>query len=244
MPHGHIDKLTIKNVSEIDEIDWNKEMEVINNENKKSILEKSSDSEYRSFIPNLRPAFNLAAYINKSYTLKQLLNLGVDLNKLEKRKGIAQYILKLDFEKDIKNHITCLHDLGISSDELAQFITKNPLIFKETFDDIETRVNYLQSKNFTKDQITRIINKNPYWLSFSTTRIDRRLGYFQHTFKLKGNEIRNLTILQPRLITYNMEHIRTNSFSICDETGFSKEEVKELLLSKPKLWMISKFFSY
>lgn len=51
------------------------------------------------------PSFNLAAYVNKSRTLQELVKMGVDLNKIESRKGAAECILKLDFDKHIRNHL-------------------------------------------------------------------------------------------------------------------------------------------
>ncbi|XP_055856609.1 transcription termination factor 3, mitochondrial [Episyrphus balteatus] len=185
------------------------------------------------------PTFNLAAYVNKSECLQQLLKLGVNLNSIEKRKGLAEFVLKLDFEKNIKPHLMFLHDLGVPPKQFGELITKNPLIFKENLDDLQVRVNYLQAKKFNDHQITRIVTKNPYWLMFSTKRIDKRLGYFQENFKLSGDDVRFLAAKQPRLITYSMEHIRKNMFCITEEMGFELEELRCLLLNKPKLWMLN-----
>lgn len=79
--------------------------------------------------------------------------------------------------------------------------------------------------------------------TYSTIRIDRRLGYFQENFKLTGEEIRHLTTKKPTLITYNLKHVICNSFIIKEEMGFKEHEVKQLMLDKPKLWMISKCLS-
>lgn len=189
-------------------------------------------------LPNFPPAFNFAAYVNKSESLQQLLKLGVDLSKIEKRKGLPQFVLKLDFEKDIQPHLLFLTDNGVPADLLGQIITKNPLIFKESLENLNVRINYLEAKRFKKEQIVRIITNNPFWLMFPTTRIDRRLGHFQQNFKLSGDDIRFLATKMPRLITFQMEHIKKNTFCIKEEMGFDEDEVKCLLLSKPKLWML------
>ena len=42
----------------------------------------------------------------------------------------------------------------------------------------------------------------------STKKIDQRLGHFQKNFKLTGNEVRNLAVKRPRLITYHMANIQ------------------------------------
>lgn len=185
------------------------------------------------------PTFNFASYVNKSETLQKFVELGVDLSKIEKRKGLPQYLLRLDFERDVKPHLFFLHDLGMPAEYFGDFLTRNPLIFKESIDDMETRVYYLRSKKFSIEQVQNIVGRNPFWLSFSTKRIDRRLGWFQKNFKLVGDDIRHLTTKQPRLITYNLEHIRSATFKVREEMGFDELETKALLLSKPRLWMAS-----
>uniref|UniRef100_A0A182T305 Transcription termination factor 3, mitochondrial n=1 Tax=Anopheles maculatus TaxID=74869 RepID=A0A182T305_9DIPT len=212
--------------------------QVLREEQQRSVLDPVPDPMSLEAFPNTKPAFNFAAYVNKSHTLQQLVSLGVELHRLEKRKGIPQFVLGLDFERDMKAHIRFLADAGVPAEMLGEFLTKNPLIFKETLGDLETRMNYLESKRFLPEEIARIVTNNPFWLMLNTKRIDRRLGYFQKTFHLAGNEVRTLATKQPRLITYNLEHVRKNTFTVQEEMGFDKEEVKQLLLSKPRIWMI------
>jgi mTERF domain-containing protein, mitochondrial len=190
-----------------------------------------------------KPAFNFAAYVQKSESLQNLLKLGVNLHQLEKRKGVPDFLLKLDFERDMKPHIRFLHDLDVPSERLGKFLTINPLIFKEEISTLALRVYYLQSKNFSGTQISRVITNNPFWLMFSTKRIDRRGGFFQEQFNLKGDDFRFLASKQPTLITYNLNHIRQNTFSIKEEMGFDDDEMRCLILNKPKIWMMSKLES-
>lgn len=116
--------------------------------------------------PYLKPSFNFAAYVNKSETLQKLVHLGVELYKLEKKPDIAQFILQLDFERDLKKHIIFLTDLGLQTEDLGKFITKNPLIFKEDLDNLEVRINYLKYKKFNNEMILRIVQDAPTWLNF------------------------------------------------------------------------------
>uniref|UniRef100_A0A182QXW2 Transcription termination factor 3, mitochondrial n=1 Tax=Anopheles farauti TaxID=69004 RepID=A0A182QXW2_9DIPT len=220
------------------EDDLENEFRQVLREERRSVLEPVPDPVSLEAYPNTKPAFNFAAYVNKSHTLQQLVALGVELHKLEKRKGIPQFVLGLDFERDVKEHIQFLTDTGVPAEMLGEFLTKNPLIFKEDLGDLETRLNYLQSKRFLPEDIARIVTKNPFWLMLNTKRIDRRLGFFQKTFLLEGTEVRGLASKQPRLITYNLEHVRKNTFTVQEEMGFEKSEVKQLLLAKPRIWMI------
>ncbi|XP_076329993.1 mitochondrial transcription termination factor 3, partial [Tachypleus tridentatus] len=172
--------------------------------------------------------------------LQELVKLGVDLSCIEKKAGLAKFVLKLDFEKNINNHIQFLHDLGVPSNELGTFLTHNPLIFKESLDDLQVRVNYLESKKFSKDAITRIVSKAPFWLSFSTKRIDRRLGFFQKEFQLTGDELRHVVTRLPKLALWGLHKVKQTNFSIKEEMGFSQEETKLLLIEKPKIWLVDR----
>ncbi|XP_017784741.1 PREDICTED: transcription termination factor 3, mitochondrial [Nicrophorus vespilloides] len=201
-----------------------------------SVLDKC-DEDISHVAPYLKPTFNFAAYVNKSVTLQELLKVGVDLHRLEKKVTVPQYILGLDFEKDVKNHIIFLHELGLEIDIVGRLITKNPYIFQQSLENMQVRINYLSSKKFTNDMIIRIIGHNPYWLMFSTKDIDNRLGFFQNEFALTGNDIRQLAVQQPKLITYSFKHIKRNAFVLKEEMGFTDDERKEILLKKPNIFM-------
>ncbi|XP_060657413.1 transcription termination factor 3, mitochondrial [Drosophila nasuta] len=185
------------------------------------------------------PSFNLAAHVNNSTTLQQFISLGVDLHSIERRKGLGDFVLRLDFEKDVKPYLRFLADQGVAPDDFGRLITKNPLLFKEDLDALQTRMEYLESKRFSVEARQRILTQNPYWLMFSTRRIDRRLGYFQKEFHLSGHDIRLLATKEPRLITYNMDHLRKSVFTLREEMGFSSKELQTLIVHKPRLMMIS-----
>jgi len=52
--------------------------------------------------------------------------------------------------------------------------------------------------------------------------------------------VRFLSVRQPRLITYNLQRIKENTFAIREEMGFSEEETKSILLEQPRLFMKSR----
>lgn len=190
--------------------------------------------------PALRPTFNLAAYVNESYSLQQLVKLGVELYKFDSNPKIMEMILKLDFERDMKPYIRFINDCGVPVAELGTFFTKNPMIFTEHVDDLITRINYLEHKNFDKEMITTIIRKNPKWLSHSTIDIDTSLGFFQNKFYLSGDNIRNVVTKLPKLITWPKKSVNLIMFSLNEEMGFNRSERKRLLLTQPKLYTMSK----
>ncbi|KAM7292276.1 putative transcription termination factor, mTERF [Ixodes scapularis] len=151
--------------------------------------------------PGLHRSFNLAAYVNQSETLQKFLQLGVDLSRFDRRPGVPQMILALDFEKDVKPVIRFLTSLGVEPDRLGYIFTKNPRILKEQLENLQVRVDYLLSKKFTKEQVGRIASNAPFFLMFSVRRMDRRLGYLQKTFELTGDEVRHVVARLPKLPT-------------------------------------------
>lgn len=132
--------------------------------NKINILERHNEdvSEITPYFPK---SFNLAAYVNTSETLQNLVHLNVNLSKIEKKPYVAEKILKLDFEKDIKKQIWFLKDY-VDAEEIGEYITKNPLILCEPLEDLDIRINYLKSKRFSNSQIQRIVSQNPFWLMY------------------------------------------------------------------------------
>lgn len=135
----------------------------VDSEHKKvSVLDECKE-DIEHVAPYLKPTFNFAAYVNKSETLQQLVKLGVNLHQIEKTVDGVPFIMKLDFEKDIKHHIQFLCDCGVDLEAVAEIFSSNPFILKE---DLDVRINYLESKRFNKQMITRILSKNPFWLTF------------------------------------------------------------------------------
>ncbi|XP_022820702.1 transcription termination factor 3, mitochondrial [Spodoptera litura] len=209
----------------------------VREKNKMEVLNPAGE-DLSTITPHFSNTFNLAAYVNQSETLKNLVDLNVNISKIEKKPYIVERFLKLDFEKDIKNHIIFLNNY-IDMEDIGIFLTKNPMILCEPLQDLQIRVNYLYAKSFEERQIQRIIMKNPFWLLFSTIRIDKRLGFFQESLNLCGKEVRDLATKQPKLITYNIHSVKCNIFVIKEEMGFEDTEVKELVLHKPKLLMLN-----
>ncbi|XP_076767354.1 transcription termination factor 3, mitochondrial isoform X2 [Arvicanthis niloticus] len=155
-------------------------------------------------------SFTLADYVDHSKTLQKLVQLGVDLSKIEKHPDVANLLLRLDFEKDIKQILLFLKDLGLEDNQLGPFLTKNYAIFSEDLENLKTRVAYLQSKNFSKTDIARMVKNAPFLLSFSVERLDNRLGFFQKELELNVKKTRDLVVRLPRLLTGSLEPVKEN----------------------------------
>jgi hypothetical protein len=73
--------------------------------------------------PALQPSFTLAAYVNQSTLLQNLIKVGVDLTKFEKG-NLPNKLLKLDFDRDVKPILFHLHGLGVKDELLGSILSK------------------------------------------------------------------------------------------------------------------------
>jgi len=147
-----------------------------------------TELDVSDIVPALpKKSFSLAAYVNESETLSSLVKLGANLSKIEERDmGVAERLIKLDFERDVKPVLLFLRQCDVKECDIGECITRNPHILFEPTDDMEVRVNYLESKRFTKESIAYIVSKAPHILTLSTKETDARLGYLQREFLLSG----------------------------------------------------------
>lgn len=129
-----------------------------------SILSETNE-DFSDQAANVFPSFNLAPFVNNSETLQNMIKLGVDLHKISRKPKDMEFFMGLDFEKDMKPYLRFLGDY-VEPDRLGYFITKNPVIFGTSLDDLQVRINYLKSKRFASTDIKRIVSANPFWLLF------------------------------------------------------------------------------
>lgn len=191
--------------------------------------------------PPLPPSsFTLRDYVDHSETLQKLVLLGVDLSKIEKHPDAANLLLRLDFEKDIKQILLFLKDLGMEDNQLGTFLTKNYAIFSEDLENLKTRVAYLQSKNFSKADIAQMVRNAPFLLSFSVERLDNRLGFFQKELELSVKKTRDLIIRLPRLLTGSLEPVKENMKVYRLELGFKHNEIQHMVTKIPKMLTANK----
>lgn len=78
--------------------------------------------------PSMKKSFNLAAYVNKSKTLQELVKLNTDISKFDKHVDLASYIVKCDFDESIKPRIMLLVNNGVNISDVGFMLTKNPFI--------------------------------------------------------------------------------------------------------------------
>lgn len=219
-----------------EDIDWNSAMEIIRRTEQVLPLDKPTEKDLMK-IRAAKATSTIASIINQSATLKKLVDLGVNLYDWE-AKGNLGLAVKLDIERDVAPLITFLSDLKVPHDQIGLILTKCPALLEVNNEDLETRVLYLASKKFSQQDIVQIITRCSKWLTYSVKGIDSRLGFLQKMFGLTGTEVRELAVSHPILVTEKNLVIDTQKkiFCITEEMGFSKEELKEILLRDPLLF--------
>ncbi|XP_020824521.1 transcription termination factor 3, mitochondrial [Phascolarctos cinereus] len=191
--------------------------------------------------PPLPPtSFTLRDYVDRSETLQKLVLLGVNLSKLEKRRGVGTLLLRLDFKNDIQKILLFLKDIGVEDNQLGAFLTKNYITLTEDLENLRTRVAYLESKKFSKTDISRMIVNAPYLLSFPVERLDNRLGFFQKELGLNVQKTRDLVIRLPRLLTGSLEPVKENMKVYQLQLGFKHNEIQHMVTRIPKILTASK----
>ncbi|UYV65954.1 MTERFD1 [Cordylochernes scorpioides] len=205
-------------------------------------LSTDIDVDYlNTLCPQPSVSFNLASFINRSATLKRMVDLGIDLSFAEfKYPQLKYHLLRLNFEKDVVPLLKFFHGLQLDRSQIVSLLSRNPFLLVESVSNLETRVNYLRSKNFTKEDINRIITLAKNFLSFQTKDIDSRLGFLQNTFALTGNEVRKSTVMCPRVPLSDQRLINTNIHLMEDEFTLNFYQRKQLYLGMPKLYTLSK----
>lgn len=208
-----------------------------------SALEEISDEEAVSIsVPSGIPpaSTTLRHYVNKSETLSKLVQLGVNLWKLEQRPNVGSMLLRLNFNADVAPRLLFLKDIGIEDSRFGYIISHNPFILTESLENLQSRVNYLKSKKFSSETVASMVSRAPYLLNFSVKRLDNRLGFYQQHLNLSANNTRDIVARLPRLLCGSLEPVKEN-LKMCEiELGFKRNEIQHIVLAVPKVLTANK----
>lgn len=201
---------------------------------------KPSADKQKAFIsdlvPPLKRSFNLAAYVNTSETLQQLVKIGVSLYDIENiNLEAAKHLVMLDFQRDCMPYLKFLVDNGLKPKKLGRFISEFPTIFKVPLADLETRIKYLKLKKFSKVQIASALNMSSRILAENIKSLDYKLGEFQVEFKLPARLVRSIVSKYPPVISLPEEQYKLVNFTLTQEFGFKPWEIHTILEEQPQV---------
>ena len=214
---------------------WDEAMEVVRRTEEVFPLYKPSEEDLQE-VRASQPTLTLASLVHQAPDLQRLVDLGVMLHRWDTM-GKLDLAAKIDFERDVAPLVNFLLDIGVNIDSVGRILTFAPGLLEERPEDLKARVAYLVSKNFTAEEISTIVTASPAWLLFSVRGVDARLGFLQKTFGLQGGEVRQLAVSKPSLVIWKGTpgQVKKNLFSINEEMGFTKEEIKTMVLSCPDI---------
>ena len=214
---------------------WDETMEVVRKTEQVFPLSKPSEEDLLQ-IRASQPTMTLASLIPQSPGLQRLVDLGVMLHRWDSM-GKLPLAAKIDFERDVVPLVQFYMDIGVSLDSMGRILTFAPNLLEERHEDLKARLAYLVTKNFTNKEIVSLLTSSPAWLLFSVRGVDARLGFFQKTLGLRGSDVRQLAVSKPSLIIWKGTpgQVKQNLFSINEEMGFTKEEIKTMVLQCPDL---------
>ncbi|KAM7373189.1 hypothetical protein PAMP_008062 [Pampus punctatissimus] len=208
-----------------------------------SALEEISDKEAVAIsVPSALPPAStlLRDYVDKSETLTKLVQLGVNLWKLEQRPNVGSMLLRIDFNTDVAPRLLFFKEIGVEDSQLGYIITYNPFILTESLENLQARVNYLKSKKFSSENVASMVSKAPYLLNFSVKRLDNRLGFYQQQLSLSASKTRDIITRLPRLLCGSLEPVKEN-LKVCEiEFGFKKNEIQHIVIAVPKVLTANK----
>ncbi|XP_030003073.1 transcription termination factor 3, mitochondrial [Sphaeramia orbicularis] len=208
-----------------------------------SALEEISDDEAITIsVPSAIPpaSTSLKEYVDQSETLSKLVQLGVNLWKLEQRPNVGSMLLRLDFETDVVPRLLFLKDIGVEDSRFGYIITHNPFILTESLENLQSRVKYLKSKKFSSETVASMVSRAPYLLNFSVKRLDNRLGFYQQELSLSVSNTRNIVARLPRLLCGSLEPVKEN-LKVCEiEFGLKKNEIQHIIIAVPKVLTANK----
>ncbi|UJR15260.1 hypothetical protein I4U23_002215 [Adineta vaga] len=201
-------------------------------------IHQSLELHINEIYPALRPfTFDLAYLINESETLKRFVEMGVDIYRWNQPNIKAKYVLTLNFERDCVQHLVFLNEIGIKNKSLAQFLSYNPWIFKETIDDLRVRINYLESKGFNPENIRDMTLRAPFLLNLSTKTLDTKLHWFRKKFHLTEQDSHEFVLRAPKLLTLPLQDISDTYFKMKTHLGFESTDLTRIFNQYPKLFI-------
>lgn len=200
----------------------------------------SFDADFLNTIgPGIRPTYNIAALADTCEVIQKLIDLGVELHRLDRKQGITEKLIQLDWRNQCEPKISFLvHDAGLLPENLSRVLGKNPSLLFLDADSLAARLDYLQnpkSWGLQKKDTGRIIERDPFWLSFTEERLENRFKFFKREFGFADKQLRSIMVKCPKLITSNLRRVILHKFSLLEQMGFEVPEMKQVVLSCPRL---------
>ncbi|KAM3186315.1 hypothetical protein ACTXT7_004541 [Hymenolepis weldensis] len=151
--------------------------------------------------PSLPEANNLAALVSHNDCLQKLVSLGADLSKMESQPGVANLLIKTDFETAISPKLWLLTDFGFELPQIARVMTCIPKsLVKSSVEELASKLKYFADRQFSSDVVVHMLSDQPTIFAMTSCEVDRKLASLMTTFSLKADQVRHIAGGAPKCI--------------------------------------------
>ena len=126
-----------------------------------------------------------------------------------------------------------LRQYGFSKEELDFLEEKNEKIYFANISNITNNISFLDNLNLSKKEIISLANSNPLFITTSEKRKQAFNEIYINKLELNSIDIKNMLLINPFI--YNLSPIDINVLINDLLKTYSKEELKNIILSNPKI---------
>nr|CDS27762.1 zinc transporter 9 [Hymenolepis microstoma] len=190
--------------------------------------------------PSLPVANNLAALVSHNDCLQKLVSLGADLSKMESQPGVANLLVKTDFETAISPKLWLLTDFGFKLPQISRVMTCIPkTVVKSSTEELASKLKYFTDRRFTSDVVVRMISDQPTILEMSSCEVDKVLASIQTTFSLKADQVRHIAGGAPKCVVQPIKTTKDVFVVLTKMLGFPVAQTREMLIDFPRNRVLS-----
>ncbi|VUZ50294.1 unnamed protein product [Hymenolepis diminuta] len=190
--------------------------------------------------PSLPEANNLAALVSHNDCLQKLVSLGADLSKMESQPGVANLLIKTDFETAISPKLWLLTDFGFELPQSARVITCIPKsIVKSSVEELASKLRYFTDRQFPSDVVVHMLSDQPTIFAMTSCEVDRKLASLMVTFSLKADQVRHIAGGAPKCIVQPISSTKDVFVVLTKMLGFPLAQTRDMLMAFPRLILSS-----
>ncbi|KAL5969137.1 Transcription termination factor 3 mitochondrial [Taenia solium] len=190
--------------------------------------------------PRLPEAGNLAALVPHNECLRKLVELGADLSRMEMEPGVANLLVKTDFNTTIAPKLWHLSSFGFELPHLSRIMTCVPKsIIKLSVEEIASRLKYFTDREFSSSDVIGMVTDQPTVLALTSCEVDRQLGMLMNLFAFKAHEVRHVASEAPKCIVQPVKSTKDVFVVLTKMMDFSVPSARQMVIAFPRIILSS-----
>lgn len=190
--------------------------------------------------PQLPEASNLAPLVPHNECLRKLVELGADLSRMESEPGVANLLVKTDFNTAIAPKLWLLCNFGFELPHVSRIMTRVPKsIIKLSVEEIASRLKYFSDRGFSSNDVIRMVSDQPMILALTSCEVDRHLGTLMNVFDFKADEVRHVASEAPACIVQPVKSTKNVFVVLTKMLDFSVASARQMIIAFPRMILSS-----